>query len=414
MADGMSSADQAVAPDACAEQSSASLLTLNAEVYRICMTDGGYPAEWPQHPHCPCCGIGQLKNLFTKHQFSHRQCTNCGFVCVDPYPPENILKKLYAGSYYTNFREFYEARHLREVGGYSMTAAPLELLEKMIETATRGRAAGEWLDVGGGLGTVADLVRRRHPRWAVTLNEFNPRSLQLAREIYGLDAIDSDAHQLRNMERRFDVISAVAVLEHIPDPFSFLHSYAELLKPDGILVLIVPQFTRLNAAVSKAASANAAPPFHVSLFEEHCLRVILERIDAFKYIEVSQYGPPAFSLLHHYDTSEYWDIAIPSLQEPVPKGLQIKEYPTEIAVGLNALAEAEAAVKDHFAKIDGRLFLMAVGSKAARGVDRDNGRSKWLAVREALRVISSVGKRPRHRQAPTCIPAPATPKREET
>ena len=161
-------------------------------------------------------------------------------------------------------------------------------------------------------------------------------------------------------------------------------------------------------------STVSAPPFHVSLFEEHCLRTILERIGAFNYVEVSQYGPPAFSLLHHYDTSEYWDIAIPSLHEPVPKGLQIKEYPTEIAVGLNALAEAEAAVKDHFAKVDGRLFLMAIGSKAPKGADRDNGWSKWLVVREALRTISSVGRRPRHRQAPTGMRAPATPKREET
>ena len=389
MVDSMSSADHVSVSDPFAEPSSASLFTLNAEVHRICITDGGYPSEWPQHPHCPCCGIGQLKSLFTKHQFDHRQCTYCGFVCVDPYPPEDILKKLYAGSYYTNFREFYKARHLREVGGYSMTAAPLELLEQMIESATRGRLVGDWLDVGGGLGTVADLVRRRHPKWAVTLNEFNPRSLQLAREIYGLDAVDNDANQLREMERRFDVISAVSVLEHIPDPFSFLHAYAELLKADGTLVLIVPQFTRLNAAVSKAASANAAPPFHVSLFEENCLRAILERIGAFKHVEVMQYGPPAFSLLHHYDTSEYWDIAIPSLEEPVPKGLQIREYPTEIAVGLNALAQAEAAVRDHFAEVDGRLYLMAIGSKTAKGADRENGRSKWLVVREALRTICS-------------------------
>src|SRR5262249_53004408 len=146
---------------------------------------------------------------------------------------------------------------------------------------------------------------------------------------------------------------------------------------------------------------NAAPPFHVSLFEEHCLRVILERIGVFKCLDVSQYGPPAFSLLHHYDTSEYWDIAIPSLQEPVPKGLQVKEYPAEIALGLNALAQAEPAVKDHFAEADGRLYLMAVAAREVRGPKRGNGPSKWLAVKGALRTISAVGRMSQHRQAPT-------------
>ncbi len=138
-------------------------VTLNAEVHRVCMVEGGYPERWPRHSHCPCCGTGELRSIFSKYQFNHDQCANCGFVCVNPYPPDDILKRLYAGSYYTNFREYYEADHLRRVGGESMTAAPLELLENLIAGVTAGRDPGDWLDVGGGLGTTADLVRRRLP-----------------------------------------------------------------------------------------------------------------------------------------------------------------------------------------------------------------------------------------------------------
>jgi SAM-dependent methyltransferase len=362
MPDDTSRTDQ-TAPPVCgllSDDKSRADLTLNAEIYRICVAEGGYPAKWPQHHCCPCCGAGPLRGLFTKHGFNHSQCTKCGFVCVNPYPPEDIVKKLYAGSYYTNFREFYEARHLREVGGWSLTAAPLDLLEGMITRTTAGRQPGDWLDVGGGLGTVADLVRKRRPAWTVTLNEFNPRSIELARQIYGLDAISNDAAQLQKMARRFDVISAVAVLEHITDPLSFLASYAELLKHDGMLVLIVPQFTRLNAAVSRAASPNAAPPFHVSLFNKLNLGTILDRVGRFGGVELSEFGAPAFSLLHHYDTSDYWDVSIPTQQEPVPKGFMIADYPPEIALGLNALGEAESAVADQFAETDGRLFLMAI------------------------------------------------------
>ncbi len=342
-------------------------LTLNAEVNRICIVEGGYPAKWPRHSCCPCCGTGQIRPLFTKHQFNHSQCANCGFVCVDPYPPDDILKKLYAGAYYTNFREYYEARHLREVGGSCMTAAPLELLEQMIAFASCGRETGDWLDVGGGLGTVADLARRRCPGWAVTLNEFNPRSLELAREIYGLDAVGSDARQLRRMPRRFDVISAISVLEHIPDPLSFLRSYVELLKPDGIMAVIIPHFTGLNAAVSKAAAPNATPPFHVSLFRRDSLSVILRRVGLFGDVQISairttgvQFATP---LRHEFDTGTF---NIPSLEEPVPRSLKMKEYPVEIAVGLNALEQAEEAVREYFAETDGRLYLMAICRKLGR------------------------------------------------
>jgi SAM-dependent methyltransferase len=345
-------------------------LTLNAEVHRICIAEGGYPAKWPRHRYCPCCGTGRLRSIFTKYQFNHSQCMDCDFVCVNPYPPEDIIKKIYAGGYYTNFREFYEAKHLREVGGHSITAAPLELLERMIASATRGREKGNWLDVGGGLGTVADLVRQRCPGWAVTLNEFNPRSLELARDIYGLDTVGNVAGELYKMRRRFDVISAVSVLEHIPDPLPFLRSYAELLKRDGTIVVIIPHFTRLNATVSRAASPNATPPFHVSLFQSRCLDAIFRRVGLFGEVGISQFGPAAFSLLHHYDTSGYWDVTIPSLQEPVPKSFKIKEYPTEIAIGLNALGQAEAAVEDYFAESDGRLYLTAVA--------RINLRKLWV------------------------------------
>lgn len=340
-------------------------LTLNAEVHRICVVEGGYPQQWPRHRACPCCGTGELRPLFRKYQFGHDQCRDCAFVCVNPYPPEEVLTRLYAGAYYTNFREFYEAHHLRDAGGDSMTAAPAELLETMIESAAAGRQFGEWLEVGGGLGTVADLIRRRRPGWRVVLNEWNPRSTELAREIYGLEVVSSSADELRKADHRFDVISAVQVLEHIPDPFSFLIAYADLLKPGGIMVVIVPQFTYLNAMVSRAAAAVVAPPFHASLFRESNLKKVLGRIGAFDRVQTSQFGPPAFSLLHHYDTSDYWDTTIPSHGEPVPRSLQVKEYSDALAHGLNALGNADPLVAGHFAETDGRLYLMGLAHRGS-------------------------------------------------
>ena len=337
--------------------------TLNAEVRRICMIEGGYPGKWPCHARCPCCGTGELHSLFSKQGFNHDQCTTCGFVCVNPYPPDEIIRKLYAGAYYTNFREFYEARHLREVGGYSVTAAPLELLEQMIECATAGRAAARWLDVGGGLGTVADLIRRRRPGWDVTLNEFNPRSVELAAEIYGLDVVSSNARELLESGRRFDVISAVSVLEHVSDPLLFVEPYARLLTDSGVMAIIVPQFTALNAAVSKATAPNATPPFHVSLFQRRNLRSLLERVDELNHIRISQLGRRHSACCTTTTRAATRDVSIPSAEEPVPQNLKLREYPITMAMGLNALEQAKSAVGDYFAETDGRLYVMALAQR---------------------------------------------------
>jgi len=116
----------------------------------------------------------------------------------------------------------------------------------------------------------------------------------------------------------------------------FSGSYAQLLKSHGTMVIIIPQFTALNAMISKAASPTVTPPFHVSLFRESSLDLILFRVGLFREVQTSQFGPPAFSLLHHYDTSEYWDISIPSVQEPIPRSFMVKNYPNEVADGLSA------------------------------------------------------------------------------
>ncbi len=179
----------------------------------------------------------------------------------------------------------------------------------------------------------------------------------------------------RSSGLRFDVISAVSVIEHIPDPLPFVRSYAQLLKSHGVMVIIIPQFTGLNAAVSRAASANAAPPFHVSLFQRSNLRLLLDRVALFQAVQTSQFGPPAFSLLHHYDTSQYWDASIPSRQEPVPKSIMVREYPVDIARAINALGEVDALVASHFADLDGRLYVMAIArqrpARASGVIDED-------------------------------------------
>ena len=178
--------------------------------------------------------------------------------------------------------------------------------------------------------------------------------------------VGNDARQLQMMERRFDVISAIQVLEHITDPSRISGLLRELLKPDGVMVVIIPHFTYLNAAVSKAASPNVTAPFHVSLFSEDNLRVILGRVGVFEHLQISQYGPPAFSLIHHYDVSEYWDILIPTAEEPMPRGYMVKEYPLEISTALNALEQADQAMTEYFSEVDGRLYVMAICPQTMR------------------------------------------------
>ncbi|RYF27844.1 MAG: methyltransferase domain-containing protein, partial [Comamonadaceae bacterium] len=246
--------------------------TLREEIEAVCIGRGGYPEAWPRHQSCPACGSGALAPLFEKYGFNHSRCDACGFVCVDPFPPDSVLAELYAGAYYTRTRQLFELPLLRQGGKMTPFSAPADVLAKIVENATGDVASGSWLDVGGGLGAFAGLVKSKRPDWTVALNELNPESGALAKSLFDLEVLDGDPQTLRAQGLLFDVVSSVAVLEHIPEPEAFLARYAALVKPGGWLVTVVPQFSRLNAEISQDSSPNVVPPFHVSLFGEEALR----------------------------------------------------------------------------------------------------------------------------------------------
>jgi SAM-dependent methyltransferase len=332
--------------------------TLGKELKRICVDAGGYPDAWPRHMSCPACTATSLVPSFSKMGFSHSRCTACHFVCVNPYPPESVIKALYEGEYYTKIRLLFEQPLLRKSGTATPFSAPVEDLKSVIRNASKNKPKGSWLDVGGGLGAFAALVHENLPDWNVGLNELNQASIDVARELFDFDIVTASAEELKAKKKRYDVISSVAVAEHIPDPLSFLKSYFDLVKPGGCLVTVIPHFSMLNIFVSQGSSANAAPPYHTSLFNEEAFRRMLTRLEGVETCSIDQAGPPAFELIHIADYGDHWDISIPTQENPVPTSLQIKQYDEETGQKLAALNKVGAHLNQEFAKLDGKQLLI--------------------------------------------------------
>lgn len=98
------------------------------------------------------------------------------------------------------------------------------------------------LDIGCGRGQVASAARRLTYR--VTGIECHPDALEAARdrvdELLPFDLADKKTVKAALDERKFDVILFACVLEHIPDPLSVLRFYRAFLKPDGRIVVSLP------------------------------------------------------------------------------------------------------------------------------------------------------------------------------
>jgi 2-polyprenyl-6-hydroxyphenyl methylase/3-demethylubiquinone-9 3-methyltransferase len=111
------------------------------------------------------------------------------------------------------------------------------------ECALRPLEGKTALDVGCGAGLLAEPLARMGA--AVTAVDAAPELIAAAREHAagaGLD-IDYRAVGVEAIDGRFDLLTAMEVVEHVADPRAFVASLAERLAPGGLLILSTPNRT---------------------------------------------------------------------------------------------------------------------------------------------------------------------------
>lgn len=119
-----------------------------------------------------------------------------------------------------------------------LKAARRDLLASMVSEATGGRKDLEILDLGAGVGqNVPSLLRFG----AVDVLEINELGLEVLRTIDGIREIFDQPVPVA-LNRRYDVVVATDVLEHLEDDRGAARWIAEHLKPGGVFFSTVPAY----------------------------------------------------------------------------------------------------------------------------------------------------------------------------
>jgi len=226
----------------------------------------------PELVTCPLCRQGagdaepaktRLLNLREPHAI--RRCRGCGFLFLSPRPTVDELGHMYATDPY-----YASDNADRGAGRRAFYHSRMDRLERW-----RPRR-GDLLGIGCLEGGYALEVARARG-WRVAAVEFSPILAEHARTELGIDVAVSGAWSLSPFRgRRFDAIVSQS-LEHVPDPGVTLAQCRELLAPNGLLMLEVPnQFHSLidvlKLAVVRVAGDGAFRWFHRDLtFEFHTL-----------------------------------------------------------------------------------------------------------------------------------------------
>jgi 2-polyprenyl-3-methyl-5-hydroxy-6-metoxy-1,4-benzoquinol methylase len=129
---------------------------------------------------------------------------------------------------------------------------------------------GSLLDIGAGTGHFLNLAQKN--AWKVTGIEPNDGARKVAVE-KGI----SFAENIQALEKNsFDVITLWHVLEHVPDLDEQIIQLKRVLKPNGTIIIAVPNFRSFDAKYYKRFWAGFDVPRHLWHFSKKSIKVLFQ------------------------------------------------------------------------------------------------------------------------------------------
>jgi 2-polyprenyl-3-methyl-5-hydroxy-6-metoxy-1,4-benzoquinol methylase len=216
---------------------------------------------------CPVCNAAWARTRYALPGLQMRivDCTGCGLGRLHPRPSSELITRFYPASYYgvtgAKFVPFVEGL-VRLVGARHVRA-----LSRGLDSEARV------LDVGCGRGVLLSAFARLG---------FEAHGFEMSPDAaVGVDprATVRIGQTLRDAEyprEYFDQVVVWHVLEHLTDPRQTLDEIRRILKPDGKLVVAVPNYGSLQSRCFGAGWFHLDAPRHLFHFPAKRLRQLLE------------------------------------------------------------------------------------------------------------------------------------------
>jgi 2-polyprenyl-3-methyl-5-hydroxy-6-metoxy-1,4-benzoquinol methylase len=130
---------------------------------------------------------------------------------------------------------------------------------------------GSLLDIGAGTGDF--LAAAKSNAWQVSGTEPNEKAKKIASK-KGIVLDESTAHF---ESHSFDVVTMWHVLEHVYDPEMQIKELKRLIKPNGTIIIAVPNFNSFDAKHYGKFWAAYDVPRHLWHFSKQAIRKLFER-----------------------------------------------------------------------------------------------------------------------------------------
>jgi len=227
--------------------------------------------------NCPLCHASAIQLVFqvkdytvSKELFQVFYCKNCLARFTQDIPGPDFINAYYKSKDYISHSntskgiinwlyQLVRKRTLRQKG-------------KLIKKVT-GKSEGSLLDVGCGVG--AFLHQMKLHGWKVTGLEPDEDARVMAKQLYD---IEPGAIEMINElpPGSFDAITLWHVLEHVHDLHGYIKKMKALLTEKGKLIIAVPNYTSMDAAMYKEYWAAYDVPRHLYHFSPSSMQKLME------------------------------------------------------------------------------------------------------------------------------------------
>lgn len=198
------------------------------------------------------------------------RCSQCGLVYQNPRPTE-----LEIGAHYPPDYEPFESSPQKGKMAWIENRLRNYGIQKRCRIVTRVISRGKVLDVGCATGLFLVGMRERH--WDVYGVDTSEYAAQIAREEHNLRVITGNLFEAQYPSAFFDAVTLWDVLEHLHDPARILYEIRRILKPNGVLILRVPNIDSSDARFFGKYWAGLDAPRHLYVFGDETIRKFLSR-----------------------------------------------------------------------------------------------------------------------------------------
>jgi 2-polyprenyl-3-methyl-5-hydroxy-6-metoxy-1,4-benzoquinol methylase len=221
---------------------------------------------------CVICGKKQ-DLIFSYRSFHYYRCQNCQLVST--YPLVNALgtKQHYAEKYKKG--NYQLLRKYAPQYASSVYAQFVKILEQKLKEKNQTLANKKVLDVGCFTGDFLKLLKQK--KADVYGVELQKEAVEIANKKFPGRIYRADVTTFKFPQKKYDIITLLGLIEHVPDPLPLIKRSYQLLNKNGILMIQTPNSGSFLAKTMQKYWPPYTPIEHIHLFSRHGLENTLRK-----------------------------------------------------------------------------------------------------------------------------------------